>query len=330
MSSKTGVKLPISFYPSKKNSIYEYKNIIDKLEKPSSIIVAVPDHLHYEILEYAIKKRHHVLVVKPLTPTYREGKKLVNLARKYNVYASVEFHKRWDKQNRILRDIYKDGKLGEPLYSWTEYSQRKSIPTQIFKSWVEKNNILQYLGIHYIDIVRYVTNATPTRVMAIGQKNFLKTKKLDVYDSIQCIIEWQTIDSKTFTQTLLVNWIDPETSSSMSDQKIKFVGTYGRYEGDQKERGLITNFDNEKIEHINPDFCRSFKNEKGLEVWEGYGIQSIITFINDVHDIICKKKSPIDYENIRPTFSESLFSTSVIESAMKSLNRRNIWIKIRN
>ena len=36
---------------------------------------------------------------------------------------------------------------------------------------------------------------------------------------------------KKFTQTLLVNWIDPENTSSMSDQKIKFVGT----EEDMKE-----------------------------------------------------------------------------------------------
>ena len=46
-----------------------------------------------------------------------------------------------------------------------------------------------------------------------------------------------------------------ETSSSMSDQKIKFVGTKGRFEGDQKNRGIIVNSDTSQIEHINPDFA---------------------------------------------------------------------------
>ena len=55
-----------------------------------------------------------------------------------------------------------------------------------------KNNILQYLGVHYIDIIRYVTNSKPLRVMAIGQKSFLVNEGLDIHDSIQCIIEWQT------------------------------------------------------------------------------------------------------------------------------------------
>ena len=91
-----------------------------------------------------------------------------------------------------------------------------------------KNNILQYLGVHYIDIIRFVTGATPRKVMAIGQKSWLKDNNLDVYNSIQCILEWETQSNIKFTQTLLVNWIDPENTSAMSDQNIKFVGSKGR------------------------------------------------------------------------------------------------------
>ena len=231
--------------------------------------------------------------------------------------------------NLILRDLYLQDKFGDPLYTWTEYSQRKSIPTKVFNAWVEKNNILQYLGVHYIDIIRFVTKAKPKRVMAIGQKSFLRDKKFDIHDSIQCIIEWETTSFKKFSQTLLVNWVDPENSSSMSDQKIKFVGTNGRYEGDQKERGLVTVFDNKKLEHVNPDFCKSFVNDFGELMWDGYGIKSIDTFIKDVYDIINGRKKPIDFENIRPTFSESLYSTSVLDSALKSLYNDSRWIDIK-
>ena len=99
-----------------------------------------------------------------------EAEKLVSMAKKNNVYGAVEFHKRWDRQNRILRDEYQAGKLGIPLFTWTEYSQRESIPSRVFRSWVEKTNILQYLGVHYVDIIRFITGAIPVRVMATGQK----------------------------------------------------------------------------------------------------------------------------------------------------------------
>ena len=77
--------------------------------------------------------------------------------------------------------------------------------------------------------------------MAVGQKKWLPTKGLDAYDAIQCMVEWQMRNGSKFNQTLLTNWIDPETSSSMSDQKIKLVGTTGRFESDQHNiyEGLI-------------------------------------------------------------------------------------------
>ena len=42
----------------------------------------------------------------------------------------VEFHKRFDRHNIILKDLFESGKLGAPLYSVVEYSQKKSIPTK--------------------------------------------------------------------------------------------------------------------------------------------------------------------------------------------------------
>ena len=64
-------------------------------------------------------------------------------------------------------------------------------------------------------------------------------------------------------ETILTNWIDPDTSSAASDQKLKFVGSKGRYEADQKERGIRINTDQAGIEHINPDFCMPYGTEDG-------------------------------------------------------------------
>ena len=328
LAELTGVQLPLKFYPDEKNSVKSYIQVLEKVKLPACAIVAVPDHLHYEVASACLEKGLHTLVVKPLTPTVKEAKKLVSLAKKQNLYGAVEFHKRWDRQNRILHDLFQQGDLGIPLYTWTEYSQRKSVPSEVFRTWVEKNNILQYLGVHYIDIVRFATGAKPVRVMAMGQKSWLKEQGLDVYDAIQCMVEWMTDSGHSFNQTLLVNWIDPETSSTMSDQKIKFVGTNGRYEGDQKERGVRILLDGQPLEEPNPDFCRAYQTTDGYLAWEGYGIDSIICFLNDVSSIINKKNTPHDYEGKRPTFSESVISTAAIESAVSSLEKQSVWKKI--
>src|SRR3972149_5716305 len=100
------------------------------------------------------------------------------------------------------------------------------------------SNIFQYLGIHYVDIIYWATGAVPLRVMATGQKNYLLSKGIDTYDSIQAVIEWKTASGIIFNSSFFTNWIDPENTSAMSDQRIKVIGTKGRYEADQKNRGI--------------------------------------------------------------------------------------------
>ena len=323
---KTGVELNINSYPNNGSKNYTaYKEVLNNIKKPACAIIAVPDHLHYQIAKDCLKAGIHTLIVKPLTPTYAEGLDLVNLAKKNELYAAVEFHKRWDKSNIILRDKFKSGELGTPLNCWVEYSQRKSVPLTSFKDWASQTSILQYLGIHYIDIIRFVTSASPKRVMAIGQKCEIIQHGIDTYDAIQCIIEWEMPNGVQFTETILTSWVDPNNSTSMSDQKIKFIGTRGRYEADQKERGIRMNTYELGVEHINPDFCMPYGENDGSIKWRGYGIDSITTFINDVVAVNDEIKTISDLENERPSFKESLISTMVTEAAHMSLNNGSKW-----
>ena len=220
------------------------------------------------------------------------------------------------------------GELGAPLNCWVEYSQRKSIPVSYFKDWASKTSILQYLGVHYIDLIRFITEASPKRVMAVGQKLEIIKSGIDTYDSIQCVIEWEMKNGSTFTETILTSWVDPETSSAMSDQKIKFIGTEGRYEADQKERGIRSNTSDQGLQHINPDYCMSYGTENGSINWRGYGIESVKTFLNDVYALEQRQISLSELEKNRPCFKESLISTKVVEAAHESLKNDSNWKSI--
>ena len=327
---RTGVSVKLATYPAIGENVSEaYQTVLNKISGPACAIVSVPDHLHHRITKDCLERGLHTLVVKPLTPTVTESFELIALAAKNNLYGAVEFHKRWDRHNRILRDEYQCGKFGIPLYTWAEYSQRKSIPSLIFRKWAEQSSIIQYLGVHYVDIIRFVTGAVPIRAMATGQKAWLRQAGLNLNDAIQCHVEWKTDEGIIFVQTLLVNWIDPEQSSAMSDQKLKFVGTQGRYDSDQKERGVRLLYDGQQLDEPNPDFCRSYHRDDQTLEWKGYGIDSIKTFLSDVRDIFEDRIQPLELEGNRPTFSESLYSTAVIEAAHDSLLNLSKWEKVK-
>ena len=325
-------KLPVECYPKgKENDAAAYKKAINDGPVPDCAIIAIPDQLHYEVASYLIKKGVHCLVVKPLAPTMAEVKKLIALQGEYKVYGAVEFHKRFDRSNLKLRDAIKQGKIGDPLYFIVEYSQRKSIPLERFKSWVGGTNIFQYLGIHYVDIISFATGAKPLRVMAVGQNNYLKDHGVDNYDSIQCLTEWQLANGNKFISAILTNWIDPERTSAMSDQKIKVIGTKGRFEADQKDRGICLVSDDGGIEQLNPDFS-SFYGTPGTADFSirGYGIDSIHQFLKDVCSVSLEKTKISSLDQVRPTFKGSIVSTAVIEAANRSLAGNGAWIEIKD
>lgn len=326
-----GFAVDVKYYPEQEMRDPEvYKKAIDDIPRPACAIVVVPDHLHRTVAGYAVENGLHTLVVKPLAPTIKETLELVELQERRNVYCAVEFHKRFDRSNLRLKDAISSGKIGEPLYFIVEYSQRKSIPTERFKKWVETINIFQYLGIHYVDIIYFATRAVPKRVMAIGQKNYLLSKGIDTYDSIQAFIEWEMPSGIRFNSSFFTNWIDPENTSAMSDQRIKVIGTKGRYEADQKNRGIRIVTDANGIEEPNPDFCSMYGTAVGDISFRGYGIESVLQFLDDVCGIESGTLNIAGLEGRRPTFKDSIVTTAIIEAVNKSLAENGKWINVKS
>lgn len=293
-------------------------------------IVSIPDHLHFEATKNLITNHLHCLVVKPLVPYLWQVDELIALQRANKVYCAVEFHKRFDETNQRIWKVLREKNIGDLLYILVEYSQRKSIPLQHFRSWSDQTNIFQYLGVHYVDLIYFCTGALPQRVMAIGQKEFLREAGLDAYDSIQGVIEWGYVGSeKKFTSTILTNWVDPHITSAMSDQKIKYIGTLGRVECDQKDRGLKFVSDLRGIEDVNPYFS-DFRHDiqDGNLNFRGYGYESIIQFLRDCHDLKNDKCQVADLKGLRATFQDARVSTAVVEAANSSLENRGEWVHI--
>jgi len=164
--------------------------------------------------------------------------------------------------------------------------------------------------------------------MAVGQKQFLPTKGIDAYDSIQATVEWELPSGGLFTSSFFTNWIDPEKVSAMSEQKIKVIGTTERYEADQKRRGICVVTDEKGIEEPNPDFCSMYGSQPGTISFQGYGIDSFVQFFNDALNVEAGKSTIKDLEKKRPTFKESLIPTIILEAANKSLRENGQWKNI--
>lgn len=328
LSLRMGFKLPLECFSKPGLGAAAYKEALNTFA-PDCAIVAVPDHVHATVVKAVAKRGVHVLVVKPLAPTIKEAKEMTKCALENGIYGAVEFHKRFDEANLKIREVIAGGKIGDVLYINVAYSQRKMIPQKMFKAWASKTNIFQYLGVHYVDLIYFATGAKPVRVMATAQKNWLAHQGINTYDAIQVVIEWQCNPSKkTFTSMVVTNWIDPDGTSAMSDQRISIVGTRGRVDSDQKNRGVQIVTDEKGIEDFNPYFSQLYPDATGQTVFRGYGERSFHQFLKDVSNIKLGVQKPDDLKDLRPTFHQALVSTAVIEAVSLSLKKNNKWVKV--
>jgi len=297
--------------------------------KPDAVIVSVPDHLHAETCVPLIEAGCHCLVVKPMAGTLADARAMAEAAARAEVVAQVEFHKRHDESNLLLRQAVRGGDLGNPLYATVEYSQRKMVPRDAFRSWAEKSNIFQYLGVHYVDLIGWATGFSPRRVSAWGQKDYLAKLGIDTWDSMQVVIEWDRGDGTPFVSTHVTNWIDPDTTSAMSDQKICIVGTAGRYQADQKHRGVESVSEAAGVRQLNPYFTADWRDDvTDALTFHGYGIKSVHQFLADVSAYRAGQVGLDVLTAARPSFAGCVAGTAVVEAARKSLENNSQGIDV--
>ena len=329
LNSRLGTQVGVAGYPTDNGrDSLAYRRALADLPRPACAIVSVPDHLHASITADVIQAGVHPLVVKPLTPTLREARGLVDLAEANGVYGAVEFHKRWDETNLLLRQTLTDGRLGDIRYITVEYSQRRMI-RDVFGSWLEHTNIFQYLGVHYVDLIYFLTGAWPIRALATGQPGRSTSDNMPGGDAIQALIEWEDLLTKNrFVSTIVTSWIDPDTTSAMSDQQITVVGTQGRYQVDQKHRGAQLVTQHGRVDDVNPYFSQIYVGSDGAIGIHGYGPRSITQFLMDVSGLVDGKCQWQDLISKRPSFQDCLASTAATEAVNLSLSQDSEWVPI--
>ncbi|CAE6526766.1 unnamed protein product [Rhizoctonia solani] len=76
------------------------------------VIITTPNETHYPFAKAALEAKKHVLLEKPVTPTYAEAKELDTLAKSQGVVLSAFQNRRWDSDFLTVKKLISEGKLG--------------------------------------------------------------------------------------------------------------------------------------------------------------------------------------------------------------------------
>ena len=79
------------------------------------VVLCVPNELHADFTEKAIRSGKHITIEKPFVKTYKEAKALFDLAKEKDVVLRVFHNRRFDGDFMTVKDILKHDSLGEIL-----------------------------------------------------------------------------------------------------------------------------------------------------------------------------------------------------------------------
>jgi predicted dehydrogenase len=109
---------------------------------------------HREITVAALEAGKHVLCEKPMAVTGEEARAMVAAAKAANRKLSVGYQYRWRQDNRFLRNVVDEGRLGEIYHARAHAVRRRGVP--IWGAFTDKSKQgggpLIDLGTHALDL----------------------------------------------------------------------------------------------------------------------------------------------------------------------------------
>jgi predicted dehydrogenase len=246
----------------------------------SAVFVCVPDSAHAEYVSLAAASGVPVWVVKPLSGNLESARELVRIARGNNAPIWVDYHKRFDPSNRLLRSVIAGQDYGRPLIYDVQYSQPRNLPLDTF-GWAADVDVLTYIGCHYFDQLEFLfPGFEARRVMALPINGEIFRKiGARAHDVVLATVdgEWQ---GQSLRATFQVGWNNPLGAPSKSFQKVEMTFERGRIEADQMRRGFEA-WSDKGVAEVNPYFFQRIHDPMlGADRYAGYGADSVHAFLD--------------------------------------------------
>ncbi|GAB6164607.1 hypothetical protein JCM19992_06070 [Thermostilla marina] len=313
-----------------------YAKALQRLRPYQLVVVAVPDHLHFEFIEAALEADQHVLVVKPLVLTYRQAEAVREKAFARGLFVGVEYHKRFDRRALEARRLYRAGRFGEFRLGEARLFEPYYYRHSNFQNWftTENSDPFTYIGCHYVDQVHFVTGLLPTEVSVRGvEGEFPNGNRGYLWSAARVVWENGALLE-------VINGLGyPDDGGSWNDQGIRLYcegnGATGAILHDDRYRGVMHAYaagDGPRFRMINPDYFRLLPWEgPGLKP-VGYGFESVSALVRAAIDCNAAARSGeeplrarqnvlrrIDEQGLLATPANSAFNELVIEAGRASI-----------
>lgn len=145
-------------------------------EKPDIIIVTTMDRTHDDYIVRALYAGCDVITEKPMTIDEERALRILDAIEETGHHVRVTFNYRYAPYHSQVRQLIKDGVIGDVLSIHFEWLLNTEHGADYFRRWHrEKRNsggLLVHKSTHHFDLVNFWLNSYPERVYAEGDLMF--------------------------------------------------------------------------------------------------------------------------------------------------------------
>ena len=212
---KAGVKYPVP-------SFKDFRTMFDK-EKLDAVIVATPDFLHHDAVIYAAQQGIDILCEKPFSTSVTECEAMAAAIKKNNVKCMVAFENHWNLPFVSAKNEIESGAVGNILNINCRLNDTIFVPTELLP-WTKKgSSVGWFLFPHMVDAISWFSGKAVESVYAVGTKKKLLSMGIDLYDTIQTILNYTDGTHSTISSS----WVLPNSMPLIYDLKMEIIGEEG-------------------------------------------------------------------------------------------------------
>ena len=292
------------------------------VEGLDGVVIATPDHTHYDLTMQSINAGRHVFVEKPIASNAAQGREMYAGVRSNNLRSMVGFTLRANPLVQQVRRMIDDGEIGEILNLHAERYNSSMLQGSPKRNWKTdpgstSAGVVADLGSHAIDLVQFWAGPI-TRVAASlethvkeGVDDSGETFPLELDDEANLLVKFASGANGTVL-TSRIGLIDSHkplgrSNFTIGGTKFAFV-TDGVMEAQRHRPG-------HDPEVVDPNLPLGEADHAGVLAFFGERMmRNFVTSIKEERDIA-------------PTLADGLRTQEVIDTAVEAA-RRGVWLDV--
>ncbi len=177
----------------------DYRKLLDD-KSIDAVIIATPLYLHYPMAVAALQAGKHVYLEKSMTYDIPQALDLVKKVRESNLVFQVGYQYRYYGLYHRVKEVIDQNWLGKITHFECQYNRNSNWRFPVSDPKLERainwrmhreycGGPLSELCAHEIDVVNFMLNAHPTKVVGLGGINYWKDGR-DTFDNIRTVYDY--------------------------------------------------------------------------------------------------------------------------------------------